>query len=223
LSDTNPQDEPADEPRLSEHTMDGRLQPRKTPQQERSIQRLEAILEVTVTLFLEKGVQETTMSEIAQRAGISIGSLYQFFPHKVALIRALHDRFSAQLEGFIRLIFVGVKTLEEASDRAADSLIELHAMFREQRIYMALWQAIITDRDLSQLSTKFHEQIIANFYCDLEHLIPQSDFERFRTNLKLMILATGEVIRFTSQQPDEIAQVHLEQWRRVLRVSMFAY
>lgn len=203
--------------------MDGRLQPRKTPQQERSILRLEAILEATVALILEKGVQETTMSEIAQRAGISIGSLYQFFPQKVALIRALHDRFSGQLEGFIRRIFVGVKTLDEASDRAADSLIELHAMFREQRIYMALWQAIVTDRDLSQLSSDFHEQIIANFYRDLEHIIPQSDFERFRINLRLMILATGEVIRFATQQPDEIAKAHLEQWRRVLRVSMFAY
>lgn len=163
------------------------------------------------------------MSEIAQRAGISIGSLYQFFPQKMALVRALHDRFSAQLEGLIRQIFAGVKTLDEASDRAAESLIELHVMFREQRIYMALWQAIVTDRDLSQLSSEFHERLIASFYRDLEHIVPPCDFERFRTNLKLMILATGEVIRFTTQQPDEIAEAHLEQWRRVLRVSIFAY
>ncbi len=208
---------------MSEHAMEGRLQLRKKPQQERSIQRLEAILEAAVELFLEKGVAETTMSEIAGRAGISIGSLYQFFPQKAAVIKALHERFSAELEGFIRQIFANVETLDEAAERASESLIELHAMFREKRIYMSLWQAIVVDKDLSQLSNEFHEQIIASFYRDLSHLIPQSEFERFRVNIKLMILATGEVIRFTTQQPDEVARAHLDQWRRVIRRSIFAF
>ncbi|AOG12154.1 MAG: TetR/AcrR family transcriptional regulator [Alphaproteobacteria bacterium] len=208
---------------MNDHAVEGRLQLRKKPQQERSIQRLEAILEAAVELFLEKGVVETTMSEIALRAGISIGSLYQFFPQKAAVIKALHERFSAQLEGFIRQIFAEVKTLDEAAERASESLIELHAMFREQRIYMALWQAIVVDKDLSQLSNEFHEQLIASFYRDLAHLVPQSEFERFRVNIKLMILATGEVIRFTTQQPDEVARVHLDQWRRIVRGSIFAF
>ncbi|MDM7979007.1 MAG: TetR/AcrR family transcriptional regulator [Rhizobium sp.] len=208
---------------MNDHAVEGRLQLRKKPQQERSIQRLEAILEAAVELFLEKGVVETTMSEIALRAGISIGSLYQFFPQKAAVIKALHERFSAQLEGFIRQIFAEVKTLDEAAERASESLIELHAIFREQRIYMALWQAIVVDKDLSQLSNEFHEQLIASFYRDLAHLVPQSEFERFRVNIKLMILATGEVIRFTTQQPDEVARVHLDQWRRIVRGSIFAF
>ena len=208
---------------MNDHAVEGRLQLRKKPQQERSIQRLEAILEAAVELFLEKGVVETTMSEIALRAGISIGSLYQFFPQKAAVIKALHERFSAKLEGFIRHIFAAVKTLDEAAERASESLIELHAMFREQRIYMALWQAIVVDKDLSQLSNEFHEQLIASFYRDLAHLVPQSQYERFRVNIKLMILATGEVIRFTTQQPDEVARVHLDQWRRIVRGSIFAF
>lgn len=208
---------------MSDYAVEGRLQLRKKPQQERSIQRLEAILEAAIELFLEKGVAETTMSEIAVRAGISIGSLYQFFPQKAAVIKALHERFSAELEGFIRQIFANVQTLDEAAERAADSLIELNAMFREQRIYMSLWQAIVVDKDLSQLSHEFHEQIIASFYRDLSHLVPQSEFERFRVNIKLMILATGEVIRFTTQQSDEVARAHLDQWRRIIRGSIFAF
>ncbi len=208
---------------MDEQAFEGRLQLRKKPQQERSIQRLEAILEAAIALFLEKGVAETTMSEIALRAGISIGSLYQFFPQKAAVIKALHDRFAAQLQGFISQIFVGVQTLEEAADRAAESLTELHAIFRQERIYLSLWQAIVTNRDLSNLSGDFHQHIIALFYRDLSHLIPQSDFERFRVNLKLMILATGEIIRFTTQQPEEVARAHLDQWRRIVRSSIFAY
>jgi AcrR family transcriptional regulator len=208
---------------MSNQILERRLQLRKKPQQERSIQRLEAILEAAVALFLEKGVAETTMSEIALRAGVSIGSLYQFFPQKAAVIKALHERFAAQLEGFISQVFAGVQTLDEAAERAAECLTELHAMFRQQRIYMSLWQAIVTDRDLSHLSGDFHQHIIALFYRDLSHLVPESDFERFRINLKVMILATGEVIRFTTKQPDDVAQAHLDQWRRMVRSRVFAY
>ncbi|QEE46713.1 TetR/AcrR family transcriptional regulator [Rhizobium sp. WL3] len=208
---------------MNDQMVEGRLQLRKKPQQERSIQRLEAILEAAVELFLEKGIAETTMSEVAQRAGISIGSLYQFFPQKAAVIKALHDRFSARLDGFIRQIFLGVDTLEEASERAAGSLIELYALFRQERIYMTLWQAIVADRDLSQISADYHEYVIACFYRDLSHLVPESDYPRFCVNLKLMILATGEVIRYTTQQEEDVAREHLDQWRRILRVSLFAY
>lgn len=208
---------------MNEQVLEGRLQLRKKPQQERSIQRLEAILEAAIALFLEKGVADTTMSEIAQRAGISIGSLYQFFPQKAAVIKALHDRFSENLEGFLRQIFVGVDTLEEAAQRAADSLVGLHAMFRQERIYMTLWKAIVTDRDLTQISADYHEHVIASFYRDLSHLVPESDFERFRINLKLMILATGEVIRYATQQDEEVARAHIDQWHRTVRVSIFAY
>lgn len=208
---------------MNEQVMERRLQLRKKPQQERSIQRLEAILEAAIELFLEKGIAETTMSEIALRAGISIGSLYQFFPQKVAVIKALHDRFSARLDGFIRQIFVGVETLEEASQRAADSLIELHAMFRQEQIYMALWKAIVTDRDLSQISADYHDYLIASFYRDLSHLVPEGDFPRFKVSLKLMILSTGEVIRYATQQDEEVARAHIDEWRRVIRVSLFAY
>lgn len=208
---------------MSDQVVEGRLQLRKKPQQERSIQRLEAILEAAVELFVEKGIAETTMSEIAQRAGISIGSLYQFFPQKAAVIKALHDRFSARLEGFIREVFNGVETREQAAERAADSLIHLHAMFRQEQIYMALWKAIVTDKDLNQLSVDFHEQIIANFYQDMRHIIPDVDFDRFRINLKVMILATGEVIRFSTQQEEAVANAHLEQWRRIMQSALFAY
>ena len=208
---------------MNDQMGEGRLQLRKKPQQERSIQRLEAILEAAIELFLEKGIAQTTMSEVAQRAGISIGSLYQFFPQKAAVIKALHDRFSARLDGFIRQVFMGVKTLEEAADRAADSLIELHAIFRRERIYATLWQAIVTDRDLSQISADYHEHVITCFYRDLSHLVPESDYQRFRVNLKLMILATGEVIRYTMQQEEDVARAHLEQWRRITRASLFAY
>lgn len=68
------------------------LNPRKKPQQRRSKAMYDAILEATAHLLSEKGYAATTTNHIAERAGISIGSLYQYFPNKEAIAVELLQR-----------------------------------------------------------------------------------------------------------------------------------
>ncbi len=70
-------------------------EPRKRPRQRRSIETVERILEAAARLFDEVGYAATTTNRIADVAGISIGSLYQYFPNKDALLVALADRHVA--------------------------------------------------------------------------------------------------------------------------------
>lgn len=65
-----------------------RLEPRKTPVQARSTASVDAILEATVQVLLELGKERLTTTRVAQRAGVSIGTLYQYFPNKSALLQA---------------------------------------------------------------------------------------------------------------------------------------
>jgi AcrR family transcriptional regulator len=66
----------------------------REPKRERGKQRVAALLDAGAALFAEKGYDGATMTEIAERAGAAIGSLYQFFPSKEALAEALFDRFA---------------------------------------------------------------------------------------------------------------------------------
>ena len=66
----------------------------KEPKRERGKQRVAALIDAGAELFAEKGYEETTMTEIASRAGAAIGSLYQFFPSKEALAESLFNRFA---------------------------------------------------------------------------------------------------------------------------------
>lgn len=66
--------------------------PRKLPQQDRSKVTVEAILIATARILIEEGYDKASTNRIAERAGISIGSLYQYFPNKESLIAALRDR-----------------------------------------------------------------------------------------------------------------------------------
>lgn len=64
------------------------LQPRKSPVQARSTASVNAILEATIQVLLDVGKEQLTTTRVAHRAGVSVGTLYQYFPNKSALLQA---------------------------------------------------------------------------------------------------------------------------------------
>jgi AcrR family transcriptional regulator len=77
---------------------------RRQPQQARSQERVKKILDVAEQLFLEMGYEATTTRAIAARAEVSVGSLYQFFPDKEAILKALAIRYlQTQYQRFLDL------------------------------------------------------------------------------------------------------------------------
>ena len=69
------------------------VRPRRVPQQERGERRVASLLDAAEFVIAEHGYEAATMSEIADKAGASIGSLYQFFPSKQAIAQALRMRY----------------------------------------------------------------------------------------------------------------------------------
>jgi AcrR family transcriptional regulator len=65
---------------------------RKQPQQARAQETVRAILEATVQILDREGLDAATTTRIAEVAGVSIGSLYQYFSHRDAILKALQDR-----------------------------------------------------------------------------------------------------------------------------------
>ncbi|HEY4350972.1 MAG TPA: TetR/AcrR family transcriptional regulator [Paraburkholderia sp.] len=71
---------------------------RRVPQQERAARRVEAFLDAAAETITERGFEAATMTEIAERAGASIGSVYQYFPNKDALVFALRTRYGDTMD-----------------------------------------------------------------------------------------------------------------------------
>ncbi|MBW4420897.1 MAG: TetR/AcrR family transcriptional regulator [Myxacorys californica WJT36-NPBG1] len=69
---------------------------RRQPKQARSQERVHHILDVAEQLFIESGYEQATTRAIASRAKVPVGSLYQFFPDKEAIVRALANRYFEQ-------------------------------------------------------------------------------------------------------------------------------
>jgi len=77
------------------------LRPRKRPTQARARATVEAVLQGAAEVFAELGYAATTTNKIAERAGVSVGSLYQYFPSKDALLAGLVERHMAEVRGVL--------------------------------------------------------------------------------------------------------------------------
>ncbi len=104
------------------------LRPRKKPVQGRSRVTVEAIVEAAARLFVRDGYANTTTNRIAELAGVSVGSLYEYFPNKASILLALLQR---QVEGMLslmqtRLAAVRGAPLEELVRTIARTAVEAH-------------------------------------------------------------------------------------------------
>ena len=68
-----------------------RISSRKQPKQTRSNELVSAVLQAAVQVLAEEGAQRFTTARVAERAGVSIGSLYQYFPNKAAILFRLQS------------------------------------------------------------------------------------------------------------------------------------
>ena len=94
------------------------LKPRKKPRQARSEATVEAIVQAVIQVLLSDGAPRLTTTRVAERAGVSVGTLYQYFPHKQALLYAALDR---HLEG----VAVALEAAcAQARGRSASTIVE---------------------------------------------------------------------------------------------------
>lgn len=68
------------------------VEPRKQPRQKRSAATVDIVFEATIQVLLAEGAQRLTTTRVAERAGVSVGTLYQYFPNKQSLLYAVLDR-----------------------------------------------------------------------------------------------------------------------------------
>lgn len=75
--------------------------PRKAPSQGRSREMVETLLDATARILVQEGYAAASTNRIAEVAGVSVGSLYQYFPNKSALVTALRHRHARQMRDIL--------------------------------------------------------------------------------------------------------------------------
>ncbi|MHA6761217.1 TetR/AcrR family transcriptional regulator [Streptacidiphilus sp. PAMC 29251] len=97
----------------------------RVPQQERSRQTVARLLAAAGQVFVEQGFAATTTNHIAERAGLSVGSLYQFFPDKHAVLSALQAEWAVRLG--VALDEALADAAEQPLEVSVDRVLRVHA------------------------------------------------------------------------------------------------
>ncbi len=103
-------------------------QVRKTPRQRRSAETVEAILTAAAHILEKEGFDAATTNRVAVKAGVCIGSLYQYFPNKESLVRALNDRHTKEILDLLRKRFGELQEapLKNSVRAIVQTMVEVH-------------------------------------------------------------------------------------------------
>jgi AcrR family transcriptional regulator len=119
-----------------------RTTPRKKPRQERSLATVDAILDATARVLCTTGYDRASTNRIALAAGVSVGSLYQYFPSKEALVAALAGRHMATMTALVRskLSEVAKAPMPQAVRTIIMAMFEAHAV--DPRLHKVLIEEV---------------------------------------------------------------------------------
>ncbi|MBL8678551.1 MAG: TetR/AcrR family transcriptional regulator [Myxococcales bacterium] len=153
-----------------------RTSPRKRPTQDRSKQTVDTIVEATARVLVSEGYERATTNRVAEVAGVSVGSLYQYFPSKESLVAAVVDRHSDHMMCVFREAIAGAATLplREGARVVITAMVdghdvepELHRVCAEQIPRVGRLGRLLEDLDthaspslVAYLQSRAHELVV---------------------------------------------------------------
>ncbi len=174
-------------------------QRRQAQRQKRGLLRAEQILHAAGILFAEVGYDSVTTNMIATRAGISPGSLYQFFPDKEAIAQEFAATVTEQLHQ-VYDTFLSPEVIILPLQTFLEAFIDVIVAFNQQNPgYLALELAATVSSPLALVLADFHQGILAHMDAMFVARWPQSTHEQrhlpllvsYRLFLALLPLALG--------------------------------
>ncbi len=190
---------------------------RKEPTQQRARTLVKSLLDATSSILTKHGYEGLTTNRVAQEAGVSVGSLYQYFPNKESLLAALIDRWSTEIMETLSERFLCVKEgpIEDAVRTLVQTAIEnsrrsakLHRILLQQIPYVQASPALFAfNRRMSEIVSSWLEQHRDKIEVDNLHLAAE-----------LLVITLGSLSDYALLQRPELldSDAYLEQLSRLV-------
>jgi len=182
--------------------------PRRRPRQARAQATVEAILKATSKVLVEEGYDRASTNRVAQAAGVSIGSLYQYFPSKEALVAALVEEHLGKMNGLLATHLETVTGSDLASDTR--SLVNgLIAAYRwEPRLHHVLCQEVPKVGELRRVY-EFEQRLGEVARGQLEGMRGRIGHDDVETAIFVLVNAVPSILRAAVQRDAEGRQDEL--------------
>ncbi len=187
------------------------VEPRKRPVQARSRALYARILDEAARIFDDLGYHATTTNAVADAAGVSVGSLYQYFPNKDALLVALAERHIDEVRPLVAAMSERLRSEPPGVEELSRELVDAAVLWNDSdRLHELLWRAprspALVDR-LAELDTVMIDEL----QWHLERLGHPHDSARLRAQLVVTTLEavvhTQPIEHDRARQANELARL----------------
>ena len=185
------------------------LEPRRRPTQERSQKKFDRLLEVSRELLLEVGFESFTCEEVAHRAEVPIGTLYQFFANKYVIVceldrvdtQAVRDevaKFAAQIPSLD-----WVKLLDRLLDHVA-------ALWRDDPSRRAVWHAVQSTPATRATAALYERELAGDIARVLAPLTPGTPRDRRTIIAEVIVHVAYSMFNFSIRDGQEHREAIIE-------------
>lgn len=188
---------------------------RRTPSQARSRERVERMLAAATALIAEKGSDALRMGEVAERAGVSIGSLYQFFPDKAAVIRTLAERYNAEGRACIADGLAGITDAAGLRTAFAALVETYYGLFLAEPVMRDIWSGTQADpalRDIDREDSRINGAVLGAV---MARLRPEADPAAIEASAFLVMQLGEATMRLAISMNREEGDRLVETYKRM--------
>lgn len=194
--------------------------PRKSASQQRSRATVDALVEATARILVREGFDKASTNRIAEEAGVSIGSLYQYYPGKEALVAAVVDRHNLELIVLVRgaMAEVGSQPIALAVRRLVAVAVEAHRL--DPRLHRVLAEQIPRTGRLEDVEA-FNREAHALFREYLEHhrdeiRVPDLDLAAFVCVSAIEAVTHNAVLHGPERLQKDVAETLIDEATRMV-------
>lgn len=192
----------------------------REPKQARSRARVERILQACVELIVETGLDGVRMTEVAERAGVPVGSVYQYFPDKPAIVRALAQRIMADVGQQVTATYREVTTAQEFV-AATDALIWwFYESTLAEPANRDIQLALQGDRNLQQLDLEDTVALAQVVWDAGSPFVAPDRREGFAATSLLIVHLTASAVRLAVVLPPAEGASLVEEHRNLVRTRV---
>jgi len=175
----------------------------RQPVQERAQARVARILAAARGLIAATGSERLRMNDVAVAAGVPIGSLYQYFPDKAALLRALAEDYMTRIREGVALLLAEVRDLDGARAALDQAMDGYFALFRAEPVVRDIWCGTQADRLTQAMDiedSRIHAGMVFDVLC---RFVDAARHAALRDACFLLVHLLGATVRMAVVLPPD--------------------
>ena len=174
----------------------------RQPKQKRALEKKDKIIQVAFQLICEKGYNETNTTEIANKAGVSTGTLYNYFPDKRAIYLEVYALYYNQIALPVREKLKNIKPpfkTKEFIEFILDSTTEHHSV--SKHVHDEMMMLVNTEEDFGLLHRRLAFKMVCEVvsFCEANGLQVKNMLEKFHIFNHILDLYAHEIVYYKTE------------------------